>query len=60
VQLLAKVLNDEVDLKVSHDHLLLTILLPNWVAHTKIDLDWTAPKDQPHGIADWLLVRLAG
>ena len=29
VQLLAKVLNDEIDLIVSHDRLLLTILLPN-------------------------------
>ncbi|MGF6431283.1 hypothetical protein [Bradyrhizobium elkanii] len=29
VQLLAKVLNDEIDLIVSHDRLLLIILLPN-------------------------------
>jgi hypothetical protein len=70
VQLLAKVLNDEIDLIVSHDLLFLllfcpaTILLPNSVAHMKIGRyaigppQGSTPRDCPW--AGSKIVRLSG
>ena len=65
VQLLAKVLNDEIDLIVSHDLLfLLPFCYPTKVAHMKIGryAIWTAPRINPTRLpwAGSKIVRLSG